>query len=155
MTISFTKVSLPHGWLGNMAAFPVEFDGKVWPTTEHLFQALRLAPDDPIREEIRAVKSPMGAKMHAKEHADRRVIEPMGDQDLDNMRLCLKLKLEQHPELIPLLIATGDEPIIEDVTNRPPGGTHRFWGAALVDGQWIGQNTLGKLWMERRQIVVE
>lgn len=29
MTIAFTKVSLPGGWLGNMAAFPVEHDGKV------------------------------------------------------------------------------------------------------------------------------
>lgn len=36
--LTFTKVRLPHGWLGNMAPFSVVFDGKPWRTTEALFQ---------------------------------------------------------------------------------------------------------------------
>ena len=65
MAIAFTKVDLPHGWLGNMSDHPVKYDGKWWLTTEALFQALRF--DDPaIREELRTIKSPMGCKMRAR-----------------------------------------------------------------------------------------
>ena len=62
-TIAFTKVTLPYGWLGNMAPFPVLYGLLEWRTTEALFQALRFAADDPVRELIRAEKSPMAAKM--------------------------------------------------------------------------------------------
>lgn len=150
-TISFTKVSLPYGWLGNMAPFPVVHEGVEWRTTEALFQALRFAPDSPIRELIREQKSPMAAKMLAKKHADARVVTPLTDADLDLMRLVLRLKVEQHPKVKQDLLATGDAWIVEDVTKRP-GGSGVFWGAALMpDGTWQGGNALGELWMELRQ----
>lgn len=52
--ITFTKVALPYGWLGNMSPHPIVVAGKTWKTAESLFQALRFAEDDPVREEIRA-----------------------------------------------------------------------------------------------------
>ena len=64
--VSFTKVSLPFGWLGNMSPYPVQYNGVMWKTTEHLFQALRFKENSPIRDEICMQKSPMGAKMCAK-----------------------------------------------------------------------------------------
>lgn len=149
---TFTKVSLPNGWLGNMAPYPVVYDGVTWKTTEHLFQALRFT-DPNIREDIRLIPSPMGAKLYAKSRPDAMAIQPLSEQDLDNMRLCLRLKLEQHPTLKTSLLATGTSLIIEDVTarqNRP--GNHLFWGMGLQsDGTWKGQNTLGNLWMELRK----
>ena len=30
-----------------------------------------------------------------------------------------------------------------------------FWGAALKDGQWVGENTLGKMWMKLREELKE
>lgn len=148
--IAFTKVNLPYGWLGNMAPYPVVHDGKEWRTTEALFQALRFAPSDPVRELIRAEKSPMGAKMIAKKHADQRVVETLSDADVSLMKMVLRLKLEQHLDLQFALLDTGDDLIVEDVTKRP-GGTGSFWGAALQDdGTWKGENVLGKLWMELR-----
>jgi predicted NAD-dependent protein-ADP-ribosyltransferase YbiA (DUF1768 family) len=39
--IGFTKVDLPYGWMGNMAAYPLKYENKVWLTSEALFQALR------------------------------------------------------------------------------------------------------------------
>lgn len=148
--IAFTKVALPFGWLGNMAPFPVTWDGKVWRTTEALFQALRLAPGDTAREEIRAEKSPMGAKMTAKRSADRRVIVPLSADDVAMMEGVLRLKLDQHPHLRAALVATGDRAIVEDCTSRPRG-TGLFWGAARQsDGTWTGDNILGKLWMKLR-----
>jgi len=150
--IAFTKVSLPGGWLGNMAAYPITDDnGLVWRTPEALFQAMRLAPDDLVREEIRAQKSPMSAKMVAKKYADKRIIEACGAEDLANMKCVLSLKLAQHPQVLTDLRATGDAVIIEDCTNRP-GGTGLFWGAARhEDGTWHGENMLGVLWMELRE----
>ena len=151
-TIAFTKVDLPFGWLGNMAPFPVMHEDLRYRTTEALFQALRF--DDPaIREQIRTEKSPMAAKMRAKKHADRRVVVPLGPQDLDNMRLVLELKLHFHPPLRRQLLETGEAQIVEDCSKRPRG-SGLFWGAALIDGAWKGENKLGLMWMDLRSRAV-
>jgi ribA/ribD-fused uncharacterized protein len=151
MAISFTKVDLPYGWCGNMARYPVEYSGKRWRTTEALFQALRF-DDEAIREEIRATSSPMSAKWTAKKYIrlGRNIVVPQSEQDLGNMLLVLRLKLAQHPGLRQQLLDTGDEEIIEDCGKRQ-GGSGKFWGAAFKDGRWVGENTLGKLWMRIRE----
>lgn len=149
--IAFTKVALPHGWLGNMAPYPVTYSGQEWRTTEALFQALRFHPDSSLREQIRSKKSPMAAKFTAKSHRALMAVIPLSQVDVDNMRLVLRLKLEQHPELVERLRATGDRLIVEDVTARKTKGNHRFWGAALENNLWVGDNMLGKLWMELRE----
>jgi N-glycosidase YbiA len=147
--IAFKKVKEPFGWLGNMAAFPIVHEGKSWRTSEALFQALRFS-DDESRELIREQKSPMSAKMISKSLADKRTIVPMSEADLDLMRLVLRLKVEQHPELKEQLLATGDEVLIEDVSARK-NESGLFWGAGWKDGDWQGENWLGKLWVELRK----
>lgn len=71
--------------------------------------------------------------------------------DVDNMRLCLTLKLQQHPELKPLLLQTGDSIIVEDCSARARG-TALFWGAkwCSISHTWVGENWLGRLWMDKR-----
>jgi predicted NAD-dependent protein-ADP-ribosyltransferase YbiA (DUF1768 family) len=153
MPITFTKVKLPYGWLGNMAPFPVKYEGKERRTTECLFQALRF-DDETIREELRSNKSPMGckwsAKRFAKEKPAHRVVEPLSEHDLANMETVLRLKLNQHPELKQKLLDTGDETIIEDATSQK-SKSRKFWGAVLEDGEWVGENMMGKLWMKLRE----
>jgi ribA/ribD-fused uncharacterized protein len=146
--IAFTKVDLPYGWLGNMSPHPVTHDGKTYRTAEALFQALRF-DDEAIREAVRNEKSPMAAKMRAKKHRDKFIVAPQSTIDVENMRAVLHRKLACHPTLTNLLAATGDAFIVEDCSRRPRG-SGLFWGAALVDGQWQGANTLGRLWMEIR-----
>ena len=51
----------------------------------------------------------MTAKMIAKKHRDKMVVEPRSQQDLDNMRLVLRLKVDQNPEVKRILLATKDE----------------------------------------------
>lgn len=150
-TIAFTKVALPFGWLGNMAPYPVKYDGKEWKTTEALFQALRFNNDE-VRELIRAEKSPMGAKMRTKAlvKIHDRAIEPMSKEDIDLMEMCLRLKFEQHREIQRKLRCTKDQVIIEDCTSRGKRGTNLFWGAVYENGEWVGENVLGKLWMKIR-----
>jgi hypothetical protein len=148
-SISFTKVSLPFGWLGNMSPFPILHEGKEWRNTEALFQALRF-DDESLKELVRVEKSPMGAKLKAKGMADKMVVKQLSEKDVENMRLCVKLKLEQHPSLKKELLETDDLPIYEDVTRRGDKGSNLFWGAMLVGEEWVGQNVLGKIWMEIR-----
>jgi ribA/ribD-fused uncharacterized protein len=146
--IAFRKVREPYGWLGNMSPYPIMYTGETWLTSEALFQALRF-DDTSIRREIREQKSPMAAKMVSKKYTDHFIVTPRSIIDLNNMRLVLSLKIEQHPELRKMLIATENAQIIEDCTARQ-NDSGLFWGAALIGGEWIGKNTLGELWMELR-----
>ena len=87
--------------------------------------------------------------MKAKKYSDKMVVEPLSEQDLSNMRLCLKLKIEQYPELKEKLIKSNWVPIVEVCTKRQRG-SGLFWGAALIGNKWSGKNWLGRLWMELR-----
>jgi len=49
-----------------------------------------------------------------------------------------------HPDLMKLLVGTGDEPIVEDAMDDPYWG----WGASKV-----GQNKLGRILMEVREVL--
>jgi ribA/ribD-fused uncharacterized protein len=149
MPVTFTKVALPYGWLGNMAPYPIVNEGKVWPTAEALFQALRF--DDPaVKEAIRQARSPFQAKLIARAHKGQMVVVQRSEQDVENMRLVLRLKLGQHPDLAERLLDTGEESIIEDSTSHP-GGSAKFWGAVFKGGAWVGENVLGRLWVELRE----
>lgn len=146
--VTFTKVVLPYGWLGNMAPYPVKHDGKDWPTAEALFQAFRFL-DPAIKEAIREANSPFQAKLIAKAHRGEMVVVERSEQDVENMRLVLRLKVEQYPELAQQLLSTADDLIIEDATSHP-GGSAKFWGQVRKGEEWIGENRLGRLWMELR-----
>lgn len=148
--IAFTKVSLPFGWLGNMAPYAIRYHGVDWRTSEALFQAYRFGEGDPIREAIRAEKSPMAAKMVAKKNRDSMIIVPMSSEDLALMAMVLRLKIEAHPTLGKWLVETGEAKIIENSSNRQ-NTSGLFWGAAKQpDGSWVGENQLGRLWMDLR-----
>lgn len=150
MIISFTKVKLPYGWLGNMAPFPIRWGGVVWLTSEALFQARRFADGDPVREKIRGEVSPMSAKMVAKANRATMVVEPQSEADLALMADVLRLKVAAHPLLVVQILNTGNDEIVEDCTARP-NGSGLFWGAARQsDGTWRGENHLGRLWMALR-----
>jgi predicted NAD-dependent protein-ADP-ribosyltransferase YbiA (DUF1768 family) len=135
-----------------MSPYKVVVDEVFWRTAEAYFQSLRFAPDDAVRETIRMQKSPMAAKMVAKENASRMVVVPMSEQDVENMRITLRLKFRCNQ--IPLednLLRTGDRTIIEDCSGRRTD-SGAFWGASeLPNGLLYGRNMLGKLLMDLRR----
>ena len=151
--IAFTKVNLPYGWLGNMSPYPVEYQNKKYRTTEALFQCMHFENYPKVQEEIIAQTSPMAAKKVSKHYRYLLAIDSNNEERLavriDCMRLCLTLKLDQHTELKEALLLTEDAIIIEDSSNRP-NESGLLWGAAFQNGEWIGQNMLGRLWMEQR-----
>ena len=151
------KVDEEYGWLGNMSPHKIMYEKACWLTAEALFQALRFPMDavndegENIREIIRAQKSPMAAKMKAKSSKAQMIIKPMGDEDLKNMKMVLRLKFKCNCNPLERnLLATGDSFIVEDCSKRT-GGSGLFWGAKrLPDGTWKGTNMLGQLLMELR-----
>lgn len=144
--IVFKKVKEEHGWLSNMSPHPV----KGYRTAEAFFQASRFEGHPEIQKEIRECRSPMSAKMTAKKYLDKATIQPRSVLDVSLMEHVVEDKLKANPELVELLLATGDREIIEDVTNRP-NESGLFWGKAWDGQTWKGENHLGKIWMAVRE----
>lgn len=151
-SILINKVKDHSGWLSCMSAHPVKYKGLEFRTCEGLFQWLRFNGNPEVQEEIREAKSPMAAKMIARKNRDllnRGVKWDEAPEDIELMKLCLMIKIEQHPDLQEKLIETGDATIIEDCTSHDRESA-RFWGMVYKGNNWIGENMLGKLWMELR-----
>ena len=104
-----------------MSPYKIVVDDIFWKTAEAYFQSLRFAPDDTVRETIRMQKSPIAAKMVAKQNVSRMVVEPMSEQDVENMRITLRLKFKCNQ--IPLeenLLLTGTRPSLRTVVGVEP-----------------------------------
>lgn len=141
MAIIFYSVrESPYGCFSNFSAHPIEIDGKVWPTSEHYFQSQKFV-GTPSEDEIRRAHSPMrAAEMGRDRH---RPLRPDWDAVKDDtMRRAVQRKFETHGDIRALLLATGDEEIIE---NAP---RDYYWGCGA---NGTGKNMLGKILMNVRE----
>lgn len=159
IVVAFTKVRLEYGWLGNMSPHPILHDGLKYPTSEHLFQALRIQEDGLVerdgqiklaREVLRAERSPMAVKWAykkmIKENPELKRFEPRSDQDVDLMKMVIRLKFHQHRNLADVLCAFQPEVVFIENTGKRRGASAEFWGACQVnEGIWKGSNWLGIL----------
>ncbi len=137
--ILFYRVREPFGEFSNFSPHPIELRGRVWPTSEHYFQAQKFAGTE-HEEAVRMASSPMvAARMgRSRERPLRRDWEQVKDEV---MREALRAKFAQHPALRSLLLATGDAELIEHTRND------NYWGDG---GHGNGTNRLGQLLMELR-----
>lgn len=150
--ILVTKVKEQNGWLSLMSPHPISYQGIEFRTAEALFQWLRFQGHPEVQNEILEQKSPMGVKMKARKNRELLNRGEKWDEspdDLPMIKMVMKLKLEQHPDLKDKLRDTGNAVIIEDCTTHDRESA-RFWGMVKEDDNWIGENILGKLWMEIR-----
>jgi N-glycosidase YbiA len=129
----------PYGGFSNFSAHGFELDGKYWPTSEHYFQAQKFA-GTPYAEQTRLAKSPtIAARLgRSRKYPIRSDWEQVKD---DIMRQAVRRKFDAHPDIRETLLATGDNPIIENA----PGDY--YWGCGK-DG--TGRNMLGIILMETR-----
>ncbi|MDJ1471979.1 NADAR family protein [Xanthocytophaga flava] len=142
--IFFYSVGDTYGEFSNFALYPIKLKGKMWPTSEHYFQAQKFV-DTPYEETIRKAISPMKAA----ELGRTRKVKFRRDWDSvkDNiMYEAIKAKFTQHTELAELLLKTGDVRIIEHTENDS------YWGDG---GDRSGKNKLGKLLMKLREELKE
>ncbi|WP_106230221.1 NADAR family protein [Halomonas ventosae] len=149
--VVFHKTRESFGGLSNMAAgFPLYVNGVRILTSEALYQACRFPHLPDIQKEIIGQHSPMTAKMKSKPH--RNNSRPDWEKiNFRVMRWCLRVKLAQHyEEFGSLLLSTKDRPIVEQSRKDD------FWGAKtgdLTEEILIGQNVLGRLLMELRELL--
>lgn len=117
-------------WLSNFSPHDVEWEGEVYPTVEHAFQAAK-THNPTSRELIRCAPTPSKAK-----YLGRRVTLR---EDWDEVRLEIMMRLvvekfDRHPDLAHKLRATGHQALVEGNTW---GDT--FWGVYEGNGKnWLG-----------------
>jgi ribA/ribD-fused uncharacterized protein len=138
--INFYSVSDDFGCFSNFAPYPIQMDGKVWPTSEHYFQAQKFE-DSVHRENIRKTKSPMIAARMGRDRKKplRRDWETV---KVAVMREVVLAKFTQHDDIRQVLISTGDATIVEHTENDS------YWGDG---GDGSGTNMLGRILMEVRE----
>jgi ribA/ribD-fused uncharacterized protein len=140
VTIAFFRGK--YAFLSNFYEAATEFEGVVYPTSEHAFQAAKsLHSGD--REAIRNAPTPRQAKRMGKQVKLR---EDWEEIKYEVMLTCLRSKFSRG-DLRTRLLASWKEPLEEGNTW---GDT--VWG--VVNG--VGQNLLGKALMQvRDEIIVE
>lgn len=136
----FTKES-GYDFLSNFYMATVRFDGKLYPSVEHAYQAAKTL-DNISRDIIRKAKTPSDAK---KLGQGLEIRPDWNDVRLDIMRGLIREKFE-NPFLRPLLLATGDAALI--LNNK---WNDKFWGVC----RGTGENWLGKILMEERNRIKE
>lgn len=116
--------------------------GRIWPTVEHYFQAMKTL-DWSEQEKIRAADSPGEAKRMGRKLTLRSDWEAV---KVDVMLTALHEKFED-PTLKELLLSTEDAKIYED------SPYDMIWGTGERGAVGTGQNLLGKALMEVREAI--
>lgn len=133
----------PFGAFSNLYQRPIEFEGLIYPTSEHAYQAGK-ASKPAVRDWILSAPTPALAAMAAHGLYVWDVVPDWAQIKFDRMRRVLRAKFDQHPDLQELLLATGEARLVEAGTVS--NAVNRLWGE--VDGK--GENMLGVMLMELR-----
>ena len=126
-----------YGFLSNFWYASVEFEGKLYKSSEHAYQAAK-TKDEEIRRKIQAISKPSEAKKFG--HSIK-LREDWEEVKLNCMEKILRSKFERSKELKTKLLSTGSK-LIEEGNNWGD----KYWGK--VNGK--GTNHLGLLLMKIR-----
>ncbi|CAG8516180.1 2678_t:CDS:2 [Diversispora eburnea] len=151
-TVQFYNRGEPYYEFTNFYSAPVMIDNKLWPTTEHYFQASKFCQLE-LRERIRKLRFPSDAFKLGREYNSLKRKEwevACSSRNFPQKRLfkefimmyALKCKFEQHDKLKYLLLSTGTAKIYEH-TERDS-----YWGDGGINGK--GLNRLGEYLEELR-----
>lgn len=130
-----------YEFLSNGFPCNIEFDGEIYASLEHAFQAAK-TNDFSVRESIKNATTSADAK-----HIGRNVllVSDWDNQRLDIMADLVRQKFTNNLDLKIKLLMTGSKDLVQ-------GGMWRdqFWG---VDKNGIGENNLGKILMKIRDSI--
>lgn len=134
--ILFYHAHDPHYSFTNFSPDPVEYDGKIYPTSEHLFQSLKFLPHRPELAEHMRTCSKRPRDVFNEAHRFSPEVRPDWLKvRIEMMDLALWHKFTQNTHLKDELLSTGDAELVED------SDKDAFWGVG-PDGK--GGNQLGK-----------
>jgi len=142
--IRFYLTNRKYGWMSNLYPAPILVEGRYYGSSEHYYQAG--TPKDPkISIWIAIAPTPilaMKAGRFISRDRNKRNLDPEWEsKKVPRMRVALRAKFRQNPELREKLLNTGDAIIYEETRDR-------FWGTGK-DG--TGKNWHGVLLMETRE----
>lgn len=143
MPVKFYTTRGDFGTFTNFSRHPIELKGKIWPTTEHYFQAQKYAGTE-WEEHVRLQPTPRKAADEGRRR-DLPLREDWENVKDDIMRDAVRRKVFQHSDVRDQLLKTGNEVIIED------SPIDSYWGCGKSG---TGKNMLGKILMEIREDVV-
>lgn len=135
----------PYGAFSNLYRRSISYDGYVYPTSEHAYQAGKARKAE-VRDWLMAAPSPALLAMAAHGLYQWDIAPNWSKIKFDRMREVLWAKFTQHTDLASLLLDTGDAVLIETATVDNP--VNRLWGE--VEGKG-GKNMLGVMLMEVRE----
>ena len=118
-----------------------EYSGKIWPTSEHYFQAQKFVGNPMLQEQIRTARSPRDAFTLARANSAS-VRKDWDNARFDAMIKALRAKFTQHSALQRMLLSTSTKTLVENA-----GANDKFWGA----GDGSGNNLLGQMLMHVRE----
>lgn len=133
----------PFGAFSNLYRREIEFEGETFATSEHAYQAGK-ARKPAVRKWLMEAPSPALLAMAAHGLYYWDVAPGWSTSKFDRMRAVLWAKFTQHPDLLDLLLGTGEARLVEAAT--VDSEVNRLWGE--VNG--VGRNMLGELLMELR-----
>ena len=142
MTIRFYRARDPYGELSNHSAHGFMLDGLFWPTIEHYYQAQKFAGTEHV-ETIRLAPTPMAAKRLG-QNRDLPLRSDWEEVKEAVMLRATLAKFEAHADALAVLLATGDETLVED------SPTDYYWGCG-ADGS--GRNRYGTVLMQARALL--
>lgn len=138
MIVSFSG---KHAFLSNFYPHEFAYNGVIYPTSEHAYQAAKTL-SAPERARIAQLETPGKAKRYGRTIALR--------PNWDNIKVPIMYHILMRKfSFVPLgemLIDTDNEELIEGNS-----WGDRFWGAEWENNQWVGENNLGKLLMLLRE----
>lgn len=133
----------PYGAFSNLYKRNIEFEGIIFPTAEHAYQAGK-ARKPAVRDWLMAAPSPSLLAMAAHGLYVWDIAPDWSKTKFDRMKRVLLAKYTQHEDLRELLLSSGTARLVESAT--VDNAVNRVWGE--VNGK--GKNMLGILLMEVR-----
>jgi len=135
-----------YKWLSNFYVIDIRIDNEVFKSTEHYYQS-RKTINSIYRQLIKDAATPyLSAKIGRSKTCP--ILSEWNLIKDQVMYTALLAKFTQHTNLAEMLKRTGTEVLIEGNT-----WGDKYWGMVKEDGQWVGENKLGKMLMEIRDIL--
>jgi ribA/ribD-fused uncharacterized protein len=133
----------PYGAFSNLYRRTVVFEGIVYPTAEHAYQAGKARKIE-VRDWILSAPTPSLVAMAAHGLYTWDIVPNWSKIKFERMKGVLLAKYTQHEDLKLLLLGTGNARLVESAT--VDNAVNRLWGE--VNG--VGKNMLGTLLMQVR-----
>ncbi|RJP48784.1 MAG: NADAR family protein [Anaerolineaceae bacterium] len=137
----------PYGPFSNLFRRTFEFEGRQFPTAEHAYQFGK-ARKPAVQEWLMNAPSPSLLAMAAHGLYSWDIVPGWSKNKVGRMKAVVLAKFTQHEDLRQLLVATGNEELVE--VGSSDTLLNRFWGKVEHRGQLEGMNMLGTILMETR-----